>query len=384
LGYLYEYACCECEQRALVFRGLKGINTPCPPPCTPGYCIGTHAGYNNISNTFSYTGRLINFTKGGVQEAMRNYWYYGGGSAAPNGFVGAVDTSFPLRSAVSTPAKAVPILSGDTPLGVDPEGDKLIGWILRLEEKVDSNAGDAVDAIHHLSAMIGPGGAYADVTVGSSWRDILTRVKNSSASPRLVRLAKSMGIRDALNEGTFGEGIRLADDLLNSDIDDDTWLYCKTRKIFGFVGLGNLRQANAVFAEMQSRGRMVDTAAMNGMEDYLRLAALSVSVDGSQGESVKQSTAESKTTPRTTSIAQNYPNPFNPVTSFTYQIASAGHVSLKIYDVLGREVATIVDGVKEPGEYNVSWEANGFSSGVYFFKLQADSFSAVKKMLLIR
>ncbi len=82
-------------------------------------------------------------------------------------------------------------------------------------------------------------------------------------------------------------------------------------------------------------------------------------------------------------LEQNYPNPFNPATSFKYQIATAGQVSLKIYDVLGREVASIVDERKEPGEYNATWDASGFSSGVYFFKLQAVSFTEVKKMLLV-
>jgi hypothetical protein len=84
------------------------------------------------------------------------------------------------------------------------------------------------------------------------------------------------------------------------------------------------------------------------------------------------------------SLGRNYPNPFNPTTSFKYQIATAGNVSLKIYDVLGREVALIVDEQKDPGEYNVTWDASSYSSGVYFFKLRAGTFTDVKKMLLVR
>jgi hypothetical protein len=91
-----------------------------------------------------------------------------------------------------------------------------------------------------------------------------------------------------------------------------------------------------------------------------------------------------RTAPKEFSLSQNYPNPFNPTTSFKYQIATAGHVSLKIYDVLGREVALIVDEQKDPGEYNVTWDASSYSSGVYFFKLQAGTFTDVKKMLIVR
>jgi len=88
--------------------------------------------------------------------------------------------------------------------------------------------------------------------------------------------------------------------------------------------------------------------------------------------------------PLATSLSQNYPNPFNPTTNFGYQIAKAGFVTLRIYDVLGREVTRLVDEVKEPGEYTVSWEAANLASGMYFYELKAGSFRDVKKMVLIR
>jgi len=88
--------------------------------------------------------------------------------------------------------------------------------------------------------------------------------------------------------------------------------------------------------------------------------------------------------PLATSLSQNYPNPFNPTTNFGYQIAKAGLVTLRIYDVLGREVTRLVDEVKEPGEYTVSWDAANLASGMYFYELKAGSFRDVKKMVLIR
>jgi hypothetical protein len=88
--------------------------------------------------------------------------------------------------------------------------------------------------------------------------------------------------------------------------------------------------------------------------------------------------------PRSTELLQNYPNPFNPSTNVKFRIAEAGLVTLKIYDVLGREVATLLDERKSPGEYSVTWNAGSAPSGVYFYKLTSGKFSDVKKLLLVR
>jgi len=83
-------------------------------------------------------------------------------------------------------------------------------------------------------------------------------------------------------------------------------------------------------------------------------------------------------------LEQNYPNPFNPTTNITYVIPKAENVSLKVYDVLGREVATLVNEVKPAGVYTVPFNASNLASGVYFYKLQAGSFVQTKKMLLVK
>ncbi len=83
-------------------------------------------------------------------------------------------------------------------------------------------------------------------------------------------------------------------------------------------------------------------------------------------------------------LDQNYPNPFNPMTDIRYQITEVREVSLTIYDVLGRRVATLVDGVKQPGEYTVRWDASGYPSGVYFYRLTAGAFSSTKKLVIMK
>jgi hypothetical protein len=88
--------------------------------------------------------------------------------------------------------------------------------------------------------------------------------------------------------------------------------------------------------------------------------------------------------PEEFNLDQNYPNPFNPSTSIQYAINNKQFVALKVYDLLGREVATLVDEYKSAGTYEVKFDAAQISSGIYFYKLQAGSFISTKKMILIK
>jgi hypothetical protein len=83
-------------------------------------------------------------------------------------------------------------------------------------------------------------------------------------------------------------------------------------------------------------------------------------------------------------LAQNFPNPFNPSTTIRYQIPQAGIVTLKIYDILGSEVATLVNEEKLAGKYEVNFNASSLASGVYIYKIQAGSFINSKKMILLK
>ena len=91
------------------------------------------------------------------------------------------------------------------------------------------------------------------------------------------------------------------------------------------------------------------------------------------------------------SLAQNYPNPFNPSTKIEYSIPHSSLVTLKVYDILGREVATLVNAEKQAGVYKVNFDGNGLSSGVYFYRIEATpvggqsgNFVETKKLVLIK
>jgi hypothetical protein len=83
-------------------------------------------------------------------------------------------------------------------------------------------------------------------------------------------------------------------------------------------------------------------------------------------------------------LSQNYPNPFNPNTDISYRIGTAGFVSIKIYDVLGREIAVLVNEVKEAGYYYVKWNASAFGSGIYLCRMECGSFVSTRKMILTK
>jgi flagellar hook assembly protein FlgD len=108
------------------------------------------------------------------------------------------------------------------------------------------------------------------------------------------------------------------------------------------------------------------------------------------------STEGAEYVPTTFAISQNFPNPFNPSTTIRFQIPERASVLLKVYDMLGREVATLVNEEKNPGFFTVSWNGRNqygqpVASGVYFYRMvaakssnQANSFSGIRRMLLLK
>ncbi len=88
--------------------------------------------------------------------------------------------------------------------------------------------------------------------------------------------------------------------------------------------------------------------------------------------------------PRAYTLEQNYPNPFNPATVIRYSLPARGRVVLKVYDMLGREVKTLIDEIQDAGSRSTSWDADGMPSGIYFCRLTAGEFTETKKMVLMK
>ena len=94
--------------------------------------------------------------------------------------------------------------------------------------------------------------------------------------------------------------------------------------------------------------------------------------------------AEQGQVPLTYALKQNYPNPFNPTTRIRYELPGAEHVTLAVYDILGREVARLIDETQDGGYYEVPFSGERFSSGVYFYRITAGKFTSVQKMMIVK
>jgi endo-1,4-beta-xylanase len=124
----------------------------------------------------------------------------------------------------------------------------------------------------------------------------------------------------------------------------------------------------------------VDSA---GASDYSTMASFIT------GELISD-VASTGTVPNQFQLSQNYPNPFNPSTAISFRLSAVSNVTLQVFDALGREVATLANGERSPGEHTTMWDATGFPGGVYFYELTArgndgsTTFRAAKKLLLVK
>jgi hypothetical protein len=83
-------------------------------------------------------------------------------------------------------------------------------------------------------------------------------------------------------------------------------------------------------------------------------------------------------------LNQNYPNPFNPTTTISFQLPVTSYVTLKVYDILGNEISSLVDETKSPGSYSISFDGSTLASGMYLYRLDAGNYSQVRKMVLLK
>jgi len=88
--------------------------------------------------------------------------------------------------------------------------------------------------------------------------------------------------------------------------------------------------------------------------------------------------------PENFSLSQNFPNPFNPATTIRFVLSKGSKVTLKVYNILGKEIVVLIDGKKTAGIHSVLWDASGFESGIYFYKLETENYFEVKKLILLQ
>jgi hypothetical protein len=205
----------------------------------------------------------------------------------------------------------------------------------------------AIDA--NTATIVGDAGTILRTTDGGGvW------IKQQSGTPRTLYGVWFIGAKLGLVVGDLGTMLRTTDG-------GATWLPQKS---------GTINALNAVcFTDVQS-GTIV------GEYGTIVRTAPSGIVTGIGSDIASL--------PIRYALNQNYPNPFNPTTAVSYQLSAVSFVSLKVFDLLGREIATLVNEVHQPGSYTVRWNASSMPSGVYLYRLQTHDFVETKKMLLLK
>ncbi len=159
-----------------------------------------------------------------------------------------------------------------------------------------------------------------------------------------------------------------------------------TSQFFGYDGAydsaDTIQPGRAYWVKVNQNGQLIlSSSSRQASSSRIRIVA-TAEKPPSPPDAVVSQVREGM--PSEFALEQNYPNPFNSISKFGFRIAKWGMVELTVFDLLGREVATLVDEPKEPGVHTVRWDASGVSSGVYLYRLRAGAFVQTRRMLLLR
>jgi photosystem II stability/assembly factor-like uncharacterized protein len=216
---------------------------------------------------------------------------------------------------------------------------------------------------------------YAFASTISYWYDVYGNLTSSTAS--ILRSTEDSVFFWPVNNG-----------LPNSTF---TGKYILTSNSAGDVFAGN--DSSGVY---RSTDNGLNWRAINGGLTDVHVQSMAVSVGGyifvgTRGGLVYRSSqpttgivASGNSTPKDFTLSQNFPNPFNPSTTIQFSLPNAAYTSLKVFNILGEQVASLVSGNLEAGQHFIRWNAAGVTSGVYFYRLQAGDFTETKKLILVR
>jgi photosystem II stability/assembly factor-like uncharacterized protein len=246
----------------------------------------------------------------------------------------------------------------------------------------------ATDSVGALFAGTGAGKIFRSTDNGFNWSQVYASPISSNNVRCLTNKANNVfyagldtgGIIITTDNGTTWTQSNFTVSNVNAII-FNTWGYI-------FIGTGK----NGVYESTDNGASWVqiNSGLFNTQINTLVFDNDNYLYCGTNGSSVYRTSQPigiqniSKEIPSSFSLSQNYPNPFNPSTNIKFNIAKLGNVKIVIYDVLGREITTLVNEQLKPGTYEVNWDGTNYPSGVYYYKLAAGSFSDTKRMVLIK
>ncbi len=188
-----------------------------------------------------------------------------------------------------------------------------------------------------------------------------------------------------LKEGNIDLAKKVNDEIIKKNPNSPLGIRAELNNFYiALYNENDVNTASTLLNEIENQSSLSTPVELTTAEDdYNVYGSMLASKNGSSLPKIEQMTAAIEK-PTSYSLDQNYPNPFNPSTMITYQMPNDGFVTLKIYDMLGREVRTLVNGYKSQGRYSVTFDASNLASGIYFYQLKAGDYSSIKKMVLLK
>ena len=249
-----------------------------------------------------------------------------------------------VDSVLSHPLGRLVYMSGDNERGTEFVVDTANGFIYGVFSGENPDSVDSLPNVYRLDAQ-----------VGNYWRVPVPYAGVSAMFDTTV-----FGVRRKIKEfslfGTFQ-----GDTTGGQDHNPDTWF--------------------SYFSEQYAYGIGMTYRYVEPGEGWFLVGAI---IDGDTLGTLMAVNEKKNNVPRTIQLNQNYPNPFNPTTVIQYQLPKDTHVTLKIYDILGRVVATLVDGEETAGPHEVVFDGSRFASSVYFYRLSTPTYSKIQKMILMK
>jgi hypothetical protein len=319
-----------------------------------------------ISGWSSLTGCKVNGIVYGDTNAYYtvsgNIYYTDNNQPATGGYVKAIKLNR-VTGAIITLDSVQILANGSYTLTKVPQDSVDIGVYPNSTTQNDWIVTYYPSTIYWKSAsVIYPTGNLTNVNIGV--KRLLSANNPNSINGQILKLDFSSfsNIKDAVIYAMSGE----------------TFVRCAISDITGTYHLLSLPVGNLKI--------VVDRLGYNGDSTNVYMTASSIhdTINFYLSRFMSSVNRVENTIPTEYKLYQNYPNPFNPVTNIKYQITNNRFVTLRLYDILGKEVAVLVNEKQAPGEYEVNFDAGSLPSGVYFYKLTAGDFSEIKKMILIK
>jgi parallel beta-helix repeat protein len=251
--------------------------------------------------------------------------------------------------------------------------------------------GDSIGVVNQYLSMLAKD-SYADLAITKlfklikqySRKDLLTYFGSFSSSNKHFPLIFKLIADNNLQTGQFDKAISAYANLTKNYPKDYLGINAQFQELFAYA---NIKKDKATAQQILTQIKALNLTdpiwiTQMQMADNL-ISGLNSSMNKNQAI-VGFQNSESEIIPKEYALSNNYPNPFNPSTVINYQIPKDGIVTLIVYDILGREVRTLVNEYKSAGIYSVNFDASKFASGVYIYQLKAGSFISTKKMLFMK